>query len=102
MANVLGSRGSESYYRVLVIGPFVLIATYLLLDLVPGLEIHTPLTALAAFFALPLAMRLASVKRRGTPEQFAMLDGSTAQLHLVCTVLCSAAFLVACYLPGIP
>ncbi|MDP2989683.1 MAG: prenyltransferase [Kiritimatiellota bacterium] len=102
VANMLGSRGSESYYRMLVIGPFVLIALYLLLNLFPGLGIHTPLTTLAAFFALPLALRLARIKQRGTPEQFMMLDGSTAQLHMVFTVLCSAAFFGARYLPGIP
>ena len=102
VANMLGSRGSEAYYRVLMIGPFVLIAVYLLLDLIPRLGIHTPLTTLAAFLVLPLAIRLTRIKRHGTPEQFAMLDGSTAQLHLVFTVLCSAAFFVARYLPGIP
>lgn len=102
VANMLGNRGSESYYRMLVIGPFVLIAVYLLLNLVPGLGIHTPLTTLAAFLALPLAIHLTRIKQHGSPEQFAMLDGSTAQLHLVFTVLCSAAFFVARYLPGIP
>ncbi|MEI7435764.1 MAG: prenyltransferase [bacterium] len=99
VASVLGSRGSEAYYRMLVLGPFVLVAAYLLLDLFPELGIHTPLTTLAAFLALPLAVRLVRVKRHGTPEQFAMLDSGTAQLHLVFTVLCSAAFFAACYLP---
>lgn len=102
VANMLGSRGSQSYYRMLVTGPFVLVAVYLLLNLVPGLGIHTPLTTLAAFLALPLGLRLARIKHHGSPEQFAMLDGSTAQLHLVFTVLCSAAFFGARYLPGIP
>lgn len=100
MANTLGSRGSEAYYRVLVIGPFVLIAVYLLLDLLPNLGIHTPLTTLAAFLALPLAIRFAGVKRNGTPEQFAMLDGSTARLHLMFTILCSVAFFAARHLRG--
>lgn len=98
VANVLGSRGSEAYYWVLVFGPFVLVAVYLLLGLIPGLGISTPLTTIAAVLALPLAIRLARVKRHGTPEQFAMLDGSTAQLHLVFTVLCSVAFFVGRYL----
>ena len=102
VANVLGSRGSEIYYRFLVLGPFVLIAVYLLLDLFPGLGVHTPLTTLAVFLALPLAIKLSGVKRRGTPEQFAVLEGSTAQLHLVFTVLCAAAFFIAPYLPAIP
>jgi len=102
VANVLGSRGSEIYYQTLVIGPFVLIGVYLLLNMIPALGVHTPLTTLVAFLALPLAVRLAGVKRRGTPEQFAMLDGSTAQLHLVFTVLCSVAFFIARHLPGIP
>lgn len=98
IANVLGSRGSQVYYNILVFGPFVLLALYLLLDLFPCLGIRTPLTVLAAFVALPLAVKLAGVKRRGTPGQFAMLDGSTAQLHLLFTVLCSVAFFAARYL----
>ncbi|MBA4388717.1 MAG: hypothetical protein C0404_12100 [Verrucomicrobia bacterium] len=102
VANMLGSRGSETYYRVLVIGPFVLIVACVLLNLVPGLEIHTPVSTLAAFLALPLAVRLANVKKRGTPEQFAMLDGSTGQLHLVFTSLCCLAFIAARYFPCIP
>lgn len=102
VANVLGSRGSEAYYRILVLGPFVLVAGYLLLDLFPGLGLHTPPATLAAFLALPLAVRLSRVRRHGTPEQFAMLDGSTAQLHLAFTVLCSAAFLISRHLPSTP
>lgn len=97
-ATVLGSRGSEIYYNVLVFGPFLLILVYLLLDLFPGFAARTPPAALAGFIALPLAIKFAGVRRRGTPEQFAMLDGSTAQLHLVFTVLCSVAFFVSRYL----
>lgn len=102
VANMLGSRGSEIYYRILVLGPFILIVAYLLLGLIPRLGIRTPLTTLVAFLALPLAIRLANVKKRGTPEQFAMLDGITGQLQLVFTSLCSLAFIVARFFPSVP
>jgi len=100
VATVLGSRGSEAYYRLLVIGPFVLIVTYLILDFIPRLGVRTPPVVLVAFFALPLAIHLANVKRHGTPEQFAMLDGSTAQLHMLFTVLCAVAFFIARHIPA--
>ncbi len=98
LATILGSRGSEVYYGFLVFGPFVLVLVYLLIGIVPGLGVHTPPVTLVSFLAMPLAVKLARVKRSGTPGQFAMLDGSTAQLHLVFTVLCSGAFFVARYL----
>lgn len=92
VAGWLGVDGSRRYYRLLVLSPFALVALYVGLGQVPTSNLSTPPLALVAFLALPLALRLIRARPAETPETFAMLDGRTAQLHLLFGLLCTAAF----------
>jgi len=101
VATRLGSNGSRIYYRVLMLGPFVLVALFAGLGLVPRMNLPTPPAVLISFFALPLALRLARITPRNDAGIFTMLDGKTAQLHLVFGVLCSVGFWISRYLPSL-
>jgi 1,4-dihydroxy-2-naphthoate octaprenyltransferase len=97
-ATRLGSDGSRRYYRLLVLGPFVLATLYAALGLIPGLNLPTPPLVLISFLALPLAVRLARTRPREDVQTFVMLDAKTAQLHLLFGVLCCAAFWISRHL----
>ncbi len=94
VAGWLGCDGSRRYYRLLVLAPFALVALYVGLGRVARLNLPTPPLALIAFLALPLALRLARIRPAENPGAFAMLDGRTAQLHMLFGILCSATFLI--------
>jgi len=94
IAGMLGVRGSARYYRLLVLGPFGLAGIYILPGCFSSLAVQTPPAVLIAFMALPLAIKLSSIKRSENPQAFAMLDGKTAQLHLLFSVLASVGFLL--------
>jgi 1,4-dihydroxy-2-naphthoate octaprenyltransferase len=95
MASVLGDAASESYYTLLLLLPFVIILSYLLLSIVNWLEPKMPLTFLITFIAVPKAFKLISKgKRRKNPAMpldFIALDGETAQLNLIFGILCTLA-----------
>ncbi len=92
VAGYLGPAGSRHYYRMLVLGPFVLVALYVVIGRIQGWGLPTPPAALIAFLALPLALRLTRTQPHSNPAAFAMLDAKTAQLHTVFGVLCAMAF----------
>jgi len=95
MASVLGDAASESYYTFLLLSPFVIILTYLLLSIANWLEPQMPLTFLVTFIAIPTAVKLINKgKRRKNPVlplDFIALDGETAQLNLIFGILCTLA-----------
>jgi 1,4-dihydroxy-2-naphthoate octaprenyltransferase len=98
----LGERGSASYYRAQVLGPFVLTALYLLLDGLSVLDGLAPAPCALVVLALPCAVALARTDRARHPEAFAALDGKTARLQLLFGVLLPAAFFAARFLGGGP
>ena len=95
VANLLGERGAERYYRFLVLAPYALVLSYVAAGRAGGLALPAPWTVLAVLVSLPLAGRLLRVNRMRDPKRLAMLDGLTAQLHLVFSLLLAAAFVVA-------
>lgn len=95
LASILGEQASRSYYRLLMLGPFVAVVAYLLLARFSPVPVGAPAWVLLVFLALPLAIRLARRDWRQRPGEFAMLDARTAQLHLVFGVLLTAAFVIA-------
>ncbi len=91
----LGPRGSQRYYRFLMLAPFLFVAAALLLDRFTPLPIRAPLPLLLVFLALPLAARLALTDWNRHPDTFVMLDAKTAQMHLLFGILLTAGFLLA-------
>ncbi len=101
IASMLGDKGSAQYYRILVIGPFVLTVLYLLAGLISSIDAIAPVTVLMVLFALPLCIKLIRIRRESDPEAFAMLDGKTAQLQLLFGALLPIAFVIASLCPAI-
>jgi len=95
-ASILGDKGSEVYYAVLVFGSMVIIFGLMLLPrlLSPNL-IPMPWTFVVVLFALPKALQLwGRAKRRRAPRRpmdFIILDGATANYNLIFGLLCTAA-----------
>lgn len=94
LAGMLGSSGSAWYYRLLVLGPHVFIALMIALRLLAKAPAAGPLAVGLALLALPLAIRLTRIHPDRDPGEFSMLDGRTAQLHMVFGLLLSLAFLM--------
>lgn len=99
VASIIGEDGSAKYYRLLVIGPFVLTVLYLLAGFVPSVEAIAPVTVLIVLLALPLCLKLIKIRREQDVESFSMLDGKTAQLQLLFGILLPIAFVIASFLP---
>jgi 1,4-dihydroxy-2-naphthoate octaprenyltransferase len=95
VASCLGDAGSQTYQKVLLFGPFTIIAFLVLLTHVVDISPKMPATFLITLLAVPLAVRLARTgAQRHEPQQaqaFAALDGATAQLNLLFGLLCVAA-----------
>jgi len=95
VASCLGDARSQTYQRVLLFAPFIIIALLVLLTHVTPLAPRMPATFLVTLLALPLAIRLTRTgTRRHDPqsaEAFAGMDGATAQLNLLFGLLCVAA-----------
>jgi len=90
----LGDQASQAYYRLLILGPFVLVIAYIAAARAFALPIAAPLSALASLLALPMALKLAIPDWRRQPETFAMLDARTAQLQMRFAILLILGFLV--------
>lgn len=99
LATRLGERGSSNYYRVLIVGPFVLVGLYVLAERLGCELVRAPLTALAVLVALPKAVQLGRIQRDAAGDAFLMLDALTAQLHLLFGLLLSVAFALSPHLP---
>lgn len=92
VAGLLGAERSRTYYRVLVLGPFVLVALFTAAGRIAAWAPPSPPAVLIAFLVLPLAWRLALTRPREDAGTFCMLDAKTAQAHLGFGILCSIAF----------
>ncbi len=74
---LLGEEASKAIYITLIFGAYVLTAVLVILTDMPALT-------LATLLSLPLAIKLAKLvsnKANTDPNQFAMIDAATAQLH---------------------
>lgn len=95
MASILGDTSSETYYKILLIGPFVCILLLILLSWADGLRPRMPLSFLITLFVIPSAFKLIKKgKHRFNPENpqdFIALDGDTAKLNLLFGILCTLA-----------
>jgi 1,4-dihydroxy-2-naphthoate octaprenyltransferase len=95
VAGCLGDAGSHAYQKVLLFGPFALVALLILLTHATNVMPRMPVTFLITLLALPMAIRLVRTgARRHDPQQaraFAAMDGATAQLNLLFGLLCIAA-----------
>jgi 1,4-dihydroxy-2-naphthoate octaprenyltransferase len=91
---LIGEKWAKLMYQALVFGAYLIT---LLLVLFVGLTAF----ALLVFLSLPLAIKLANTVRRkeSVPaERFAMIDASTAQLHLVFGLLMVIGLVIRCFL----
>ncbi len=95
IASVLGDRLSEGYYSFLIIGPFVVISTLILITRLTGFMQQMPYTFLITFLAIPTAFKLTKKGKHrfisDQPMNFMALDGATAQLNLLFGALCVIA-----------
>jgi 1,4-dihydroxy-2-naphthoate octaprenyltransferase len=95
VAGCLGDAGSQAYQKLLLFGPFTIIALLVLLTHVLDISPRMPATFLVTLLAVPLAVRLARTgSQRHEPQKaqaFAAMDGATAQLNLLFGLLCVAA-----------
>lgn len=90
LAMVMGERRAAGMYYVLVLGAY---ASHAVLVALAGM----PPATLVTWFSLPLALRrIQLVRNRATvpPEQFAMIDARTAELHSAFGVLLVVSLLV--------
>lgn len=98
VANILGDRGSATYYAFLLISPFAVIVALIALPRITLPSAAMPLTFLITLVAIPLVVRLLAISRRRddprNPMEFVTLDGATAQLNLAFGVLCTVALLL--------
>jgi len=100
-ASVLGDAGSLHYYGFLLFAPFGYLAALIWAPrgLMMDTRFRLPLTAAAAFMALPKAAALwaRAVRRRRPrdPLDFVALDGATAQLNLIFGALLTAGVVAA-------
>ncbi|HDQ45063.1 MAG TPA: prenyltransferase [bacterium] len=97
LASVLGDRRSAVYYRLLVLGPFVLVLLYFLLGRTTFPSLRSPVTVLAVLSVLPSALKRARIDRLSDPDSFLMLDGLTARMQLLFGLLLSLAFFLGRY-----
>ena len=95
VANLMGDRASQTYYGVLIFGPFAVVLAIMGASWLFGLGPRMPLTFLITLLALPLAIGLMKKGRARhdatNPLDFLALDGATAQLNLVFGLLCTGA-----------
>ncbi len=95
VANLLGDHRSLSYYGFLLFAPFAFVVSYVAVSGLGHLEPRMPWTFLVTLLALPLAVKLfrrgASRHQPVSPTDFVALDGASAQLNLVFSLLCVAA-----------
>ena len=91
-AGILGVEGSRRYYRLLVLGPYVLAAALAAGGYLFAPGAGGPLTSLLVVLSAGLAIKLTRVDAGRDAPVFAMLDGRTAQLHLAFGLLLVVGF----------
>ena len=77
IAGILGSTGSQRYYRILILSPYIITIALIISSILLTVN-YAPLTATLALLSLPPAIKLT----RTTPAETPDLDGKTALLHL--------------------
>jgi 1,4-dihydroxy-2-naphthoate octaprenyltransferase len=93
---LIGETSSKVLYCALIFGAYLLI---LILIALAGLSVVTLLT----FISFPLAIKLVKTvrhKEEVPPEQFAMIDASTAQFHLTFGILMIISLLIHYFIFG--
>ena len=95
LAGLLGEGGSRLYYRMLVLGPLMLVSGLVLIAFVMNRTHAAPMTSLLVLLALPMGLKLISINRINDPGVFVMLDGKTAQMGMVFGLMLTLAFVVA-------
>jgi 1,4-dihydroxy-2-naphthoate octaprenyltransferase len=88
LAGIIGDRGSEIYYAILIFGSLFLLAGFILVPRTFRLDFPSlPLSLLVVLLALPSAFNLwGKARRRNNPKwplDFITLDGATARYNLV-------------------
>lgn len=86
VAGRLGPAGLARYYRMLILLPYGVVALALAMRAVAGMPLaECPLAIAGVGLSLPLAIGLA--RTASQPARRAVLDSSTAQLHLLAGLL---------------
>lgn len=98
VASNLGDRRSSVYYRILMLGPFIMVAIYMLAGLTVFPALRSPFTLFAVLLVLPKALKLIRINRETDFQSFMMLDGLTAQMQMGFGLLLAVAFIVGRYL----
>ena len=94
---LIGESRAKGMYYGLVFGAYIIT---LILIFFAGI---TPFSLLT-FLSIPLALKLTNLVRRKEslpPEQFAMIDAATAQLHLTFGILMITALLLHYFVIGV-
>lgn len=100
VASNLGEHRSAVYYRLLMLGPFLLVIFFFLSGMLIFSSFQSPITVFAVLLVFPVAIKLVRINRQSDPAAFMMLDGLTARLQLPFGLLLSLAFFVGKYLSG--
>ncbi len=91
---LIGEKRAQQMYYTLVVGAYVLIPVLILTAKLPWISLIT-------FLSLPVAlklMRMVRDKNKMPLEKFAIIDGATAQLHMMFGVLLIVALLLHYFL----
>lgn len=92
-ASRLGAAGSAWYYRFLILSPYFLAAFYGAAEWFGFGSTPAQPAVLAVLLTLPLAFKLAGVRQ--SSERFLRLDGETAKLQSLFSLLLIAGLLIA-------
>lgn len=103
VASALGEKGSSSYYKALMLVPFLLVGAYIVIGMIPDspILVPPPMLALIVFLAFPPALKLAKFKKEQDMQTFMMLDGKTAQLQMQFAILLTIGLVISSFVPGI-
>ncbi len=90
LASTIGYNASRKYYYFLIFGAYASVVLLIALNILP-------IWSLLVFISLPIALKntkLLANNNQNEPQNIAMLDVMTAQLHLVFGILLSVSLLI--------
>lgn len=99
IASLLGNRGSERYYRFLLLAPYFFIVLFFIAPFFSQQLPTQPVSSFIVFFSLPhawtLLRRIKNKRSKDEPIIFASLDAATAKLAISFTLLYALGFMIA-------
>ncbi len=97
IAQKLGDKGSETYFKTLILSPYAFVVLFALANKLAGWPEGFPAWSLLVLVTMPMALGLMKkAERRKDPENagdFLSLDGQTARFNLVFGLIYMLSFL---------